>query len=93
MNHAGLAQEFRRAIRGPGEARPDGRILWDLAGRRGLFNPALLRNEMSAIIAGFGPLAAGQLGEHGVLLPLGGAPDPFRTTQAAGPARQGYPQP
>ena len=38
VNHAGLAQEIRRAIRGPGEARPDGRILWDLAGRRGLFN-------------------------------------------------------
>ena len=27
----------------PGEAKPDGRIFWDLAGRRGLFNAAALR--------------------------------------------------
>ena len=46
VNHAGLAQEIHRAIRSPGEAKPDGRILWDLAGRRGLFNAAALRREM-----------------------------------------------
>ena len=38
VNHAGLAQEIHRSIRSPGEAKPDGRILWDLAGRHGLFN-------------------------------------------------------
>jgi NADH-quinone oxidoreductase subunit G len=70
VNHAGLAQGIRRAIRSPGEARPDGRILWDLAGRRGLFNPPLLRREMSEVIEAFRPLAAGDLGEHGVMLPM-----------------------
>jgi NADH-quinone oxidoreductase subunit G len=69
VNHAGLAQEIHRAIRSPGEAKPDGRILWDLAGRRGLFNPALLRREMSQAIEVLRPLA-GELGEHGVMLPL-----------------------
>ncbi len=70
VNHAGLAQEIHRAIRSPGEAKPDGRILWDLAGRRGLFNPALLRKEMSALIKGFGPLGVEKLGEYGVRLEL-----------------------
>jgi NADH-quinone oxidoreductase subunit G len=68
VNHAGLAQEIRRSIRGPGQARADGRILWELAGRRGLFNAALLRREMGEAIESLRPLASGQLGEHGVRL-------------------------
>jgi NADH-quinone oxidoreductase subunit G len=68
VNHAGLAQEIRRSMRGPGEARPDGRILWDLAGRRGLFNAAQLRREMGEAIESLRPLASGQLGDHGVRL-------------------------
>jgi NADH-quinone oxidoreductase subunit G len=68
VNHAGLAQDIRRAIRGPGEARPDGRIFWELAGRRGLLNVGLLRKEMGETIESLRPLAAGQLGEHGVRL-------------------------
>jgi NADH-quinone oxidoreductase subunit G len=70
VNHAGLAQEIRRSIRGPGEARPDNRILWDLAGRRGLFNAALLRREMAEMIEVLRPLSNGQLGDHGVRLSL-----------------------
>jgi NADH-quinone oxidoreductase subunit G len=70
VNHAGLAQEIRRSIRGPGEARPDNRILWDLAGRRGLFNAPLLRREMGEAIESLRPLAGGQLGEHGVRLSM-----------------------
>ncbi|MCI0334927.1 MAG: molybdopterin-dependent oxidoreductase [Planctomycetes bacterium] len=70
VNHAGLAQEIHRAIRSPGEAKPDGRILWDLAGRRGLFNPASLRKEMGETIQGFGPLRIGKLGEYGVRLEM-----------------------
>jgi NADH-quinone oxidoreductase subunit G len=66
VNHAGLAQEIYRSIRSPGEAKPDGRILWDLAGRRGLFNPAALRKEMGEKIKGLEPLAVGKLGEYGV---------------------------
>jgi NADH-quinone oxidoreductase subunit G len=68
VNHAGLAQGIKRAIRGPGEARPDGRILWELAGRRGLLNVALLRQEIGEKIESLRPLAAGRLGEHGVRL-------------------------
>jgi NADH-quinone oxidoreductase subunit G len=68
VNHAGLAQPIRRAIRGPGEARPDGRILWDLAGRRGLFNAALLRREIGETIEELKSLASGQFAEDGVFL-------------------------
>ena len=57
VNHAGLAQEIHRSIRAPGEAKPDGRILWDLAGRRGLLNVAALRREMAEQIAALRPLA------------------------------------
>jgi NADH-quinone oxidoreductase subunit G len=93
VNHAGLAQEIRRAIRSPGEAKPDGRILWDLAGRRGLLNLASLRREMSEMIPGFGPLAAGELGEYGVLLPLDGASKPTPAPALAASFMPSYPQP
>jgi NADH-quinone oxidoreductase subunit G len=70
VNHAGLAQEIHRAIRSPGEAKPDGRILWDLVGRRGLFNVAALRKEISEAIPAFAPLTIGKLGQYGVRLEL-----------------------
>jgi NADH-quinone oxidoreductase subunit G len=85
VNHAGLAQEIRRAVRGPGETKPDGRIFWDLAGRRGLFDLTLLRREMGEIIIGLRPLAGGQLGEHGVHLPLNGASVPAQPPGAVAP--------
>jgi NADH-quinone oxidoreductase subunit G len=65
VNHAGLAQEIHKAIRSPGEAKPDGRILWDLAGRRGLLNVAALRREMAEKIEGLRGLE-GALGNYGV---------------------------
>jgi NADH-quinone oxidoreductase subunit G len=68
VNHAGLAQAIHKSIRSPGEARPDGRILWDLAGRRGLFNAESLRREMAETIESLRPLAVGELGEYGVKL-------------------------
>jgi NADH-quinone oxidoreductase subunit G len=68
VNHAGLAQHVQRAIRSPGEARPDGRILWDLSGRRGLFDVKGLRREIGEAIPELQPLAAGELGELGVML-------------------------
>jgi NADH-quinone oxidoreductase subunit G len=71
VNHAGLAQEIRRAIRGPGNSRPDGRILWELAGRRGLFNLPALRREMAQTISELAALEAGQFGEQGIRLPVG----------------------
>src|SRR6185503_1840139 len=64
VNHAGLAQQIRRVIRGPGEARPDGRILWDLAGRKGLFRAATVRAEIAASIPSLAALAK-DLGESG----------------------------
>jgi len=68
VNHAGLAQEIRRSIRGPGDARPDGRILWDLAERRGLFQAPALRCEMSRKVPQLAALEGGELGEQGVFL-------------------------
>jgi NADH-quinone oxidoreductase subunit G len=57
VNHAGLAQLIRKSVRCPGNARPDGRILWDLTGRRGLFQAAAVRKELAAAIPAFGVLA------------------------------------
>jgi NADH-quinone oxidoreductase subunit G len=93
VNHAGLAQEVHRSIRSPGEAKPDGRILWDLAGRRGLFNPAALRKEMGETIPALAPLATGELGEYGVLLPLGDHEIPVGIGPNADLSNQGFPQP
>jgi len=70
VNHAGLAQAIHRTIRSPGEARPDGRILWELAGRRGLFNIALLHKEMGETIKSLRPLTSGKVGEEGVMLEI-----------------------
>jgi predicted molibdopterin-dependent oxidoreductase YjgC len=76
VNYKGLAQEIRRAIRTPDGARPDGRILWDLSGRRGLFNAAAVRQEMAREIPAFKAFDNGVLGEFGVLLNEHGAPEP-----------------
>lgn len=71
INHAGLAQTIERAIRGPGEARPDGRILWDLAGRRGLFHAATVRAEIASEISALAALGGRSLGPAGRLLSEG----------------------
>lgn len=68
VNHAGLAQAFRRSVHPPGDARADGRILWELSGRTGLFHAANLRREIASAIPAFRALAQGELGAHGVLL-------------------------
>ncbi|HEX6985302.1 MAG TPA: molybdopterin-dependent oxidoreductase [Planctomycetaceae bacterium] len=86
VNHAGLAQAIRRAIHPPGDARPDGRILWDLAGRRGLFHAANLRREIAAEIPELRALSAGDLGPHGVLLDA--EPDPEEEPVAAHGVRE-----
>lgn len=79
VNHAGLAQAIHRGLRGPGDARPDGRILWELAGRKGLFHAATLRQELAGEIAEFAPLILGNLGEQGVMT---------GTSESAAPAKQ-----
>lgn len=67
INHAGLAQAIRRAMHGPEDARPDGRILWDLSGRRGLFHAGNLRKEIAQAIPSLSALICGDLGDTGVM--------------------------
>jgi NADH-quinone oxidoreductase subunit G len=66
VNHAGLAQAIHRSIRSPEEARPDGRILWDLSNRKGLFNADVIRKEIGTEIPAALALATGKLCESGV---------------------------
>jgi NADH-quinone oxidoreductase subunit G len=68
VNHAGLAQSTHASIRPPEEARADGRILMDLAGRAGLFNAMALRKEIGTKIPELSAIATGDLGEQGVRL-------------------------
>jgi NADH-quinone oxidoreductase subunit G len=86
VNHAGLAQAIRRAVRGPEEARSDGRILWDLAGRPGLFHAANLRKEIAANVPELRALAVGDLGSLGVRtdVQLDAAHDGHRSPAASG---------
>lgn len=67
VNAQGLAQTIKWAIRTPGDARTDGRILLDLMERRGLWHAATIRQEMAAAIPAFAALAD-ELGNQGVLL-------------------------
>jgi NADH-quinone oxidoreductase subunit G len=66
INHSGLAQRFYAAVRAPGEARADGRILMELAGRRGLFHSDSLLQEIASTIPAFAALKQTPLGELGV---------------------------
>jgi NADH-quinone oxidoreductase subunit G len=66
INHAGLAQLIQRALRGPGESRADNRILWELAGKAGLFNGAALRKEIAAEVGALAALSE-EPGEFGVM--------------------------
>ncbi len=68
VNHSGLAQEVKTALRSPGDARPDGRILFDLAERSGLYQAAAIRKEMALAIPEFEKFANGSLGENGIKL-------------------------
>jgi len=66
VNDAGLAQAIQRAVAPPDGAWPDGRILWQLAGRRGLFHAPTVRQEMAQEVPSLARLAGGDLGEWGV---------------------------
>ncbi len=67
INHAGLAQAIRRAIRPPGEIRTDGQVFLDLMQRAGLIHAPTIRAELAAEVKQLAPLA-GELGEFGVKL-------------------------
>lgn len=68
VNHKGLAQLITRAVRPNGDSRPDNRLLWDLAERRGLFNGDALRKEIADTIPALASLTDPALRKNGVLL-------------------------
>jgi NADH-quinone oxidoreductase subunit G len=68
INHAGLAQLIKPALRPLGDARGDGRLLFELSGRKGLFNSAVVRREIAIEIFSLSALASGELGEQGTFI-------------------------
>ncbi len=68
VNHAGLAQALRWAVRPPMGCRTDGQVYLDLMQRRGLVHAPTLRAELAAAIPYFASLASGELPEQGVRL-------------------------
>jgi NADH-quinone oxidoreductase subunit G len=68
VNHAGLAQPIRRAVKPPGEARSDAWILMALQQRPGLPHAPSLRAELAATIPFFAPLGDGIMDAQGVFL-------------------------
>lgn len=63
INHSGLAQVQRLAIRPPGDAWSDGRIFMNLASRTGLFNAQLVRAELATRIAKFSAFNNGEVAQ------------------------------
>jgi NADH-quinone oxidoreductase subunit G len=68
VNHAGLAQAIRWAVRPPQDLYTDGRVFLSLLERPGLVHADSLRAEIGREIPYFAPLAQGTLEEHGVRL-------------------------
>jgi NADH-quinone oxidoreductase subunit G len=68
VNHAGLAQLIHPAIRSPGTARPDGRLLMQVTGRTGLYHSSSIRDEMADTIAAFQAWKEKSLEPNGLLL-------------------------
>lgn len=67
VNHAGLAQEVQQSIRGATDVRQDGRLLFELSQRQGMYNAASIRTEMAKEIPAFSAFA-GEIGELGIQL-------------------------
>lgn len=68
INYAGLAQLIRTVVRPQDDARADGRILYELSGRTGLFNSAVIRRELAKEIPALSALASGELGPLGTFV-------------------------
>lgn len=68
VNHAGLAQAIHRAVKCPGEVRPDGQVFVDLLERRGLVHAPTVRAELAAEVPYFQAFVGGELGEYGIKL-------------------------
>jgi NADH-quinone oxidoreductase subunit G len=56
VNVARRAQSFAQAIRPPAGVWPEGRLFWNMLGRRGLYDPAAIRHEMAAASLAFAAL-------------------------------------
>lgn len=57
INHAGRLQAFDRAVRPPAGAQPDGQYLFELAGFRGLYSGARVRQMMAERMSEFAELS------------------------------------
>jgi NADH-quinone oxidoreductase subunit G len=68
VNHAGVLQRFDWAFPPVGEARRDGQVLWELAGRTGLFHSADVLSALAAEIPAFAEAAAGRPPAEGLKL-------------------------
>ncbi len=67
VNHAGLAQSFTRAARPPVETRTELQLAYDLLGRRGLAQAAVVRKKLSSAIPVFAQLS-GDVPANGINL-------------------------
>ena len=57
VNVAHHAQTFEAAIRPPAGVWPEGRLYWNMLGRRGLYDPASVRRQIAESSAAFAALA------------------------------------
>jgi NADH-quinone oxidoreductase subunit G len=57
VNVAHRAQSFRQAIRPPAGVWPEGRLFWNMLGRRGLYDPTAIRREIAAASGALAALA------------------------------------
>jgi NADH-quinone oxidoreductase subunit G len=57
VNVAHRAQSFAQAIRPPAGVWPEGRLFWNMLGRRGLYDPVAVRRQIAESSAAFAALA------------------------------------
>jgi len=57
VNVAHRAQSFSQAIRPPAGVWPEGRLFWNMLGRRGLYDPVAVRRQIAESAAAFAALA------------------------------------
>jgi NADH-quinone oxidoreductase subunit G len=57
VNVAHRAQSFAQAIRPPAGVWPEGRLFWNMLGRRGLYDPVAVRRQIAESSASFAALA------------------------------------
>jgi NADH-quinone oxidoreductase subunit G len=70
VNHTGLAQMIFRSTHPVAEGYNDARIFMELSHREGLFNAKNMRQEIAQQVSALKPLSVGDLGPHGVMLPM-----------------------